>query len=75
MNAETVILFPTNAHVMRAETLLKEAGFACKLIPVPRHLSSDCGICLKINQQSTDDIRSLLNDSKLAFDDIVCPAT
>lgn len=74
MNAEHIILFPTNAHVMRAEKLMNEAGFECKLVAVPRHLSSDCGVCLSIHAQSMDDIRSFLKDKKLEYDDIV-PST
>ena len=34
-DSQTVVLFPTSAHVMRAEKLLKRAAVACRLIPVP----------------------------------------
>lgn len=44
----TVILLPSAQHVIRAESRLKEAGIACKLIPVPRRIGSDCGVCLRI---------------------------
>jgi hypothetical protein len=50
MNGESpweVVLFLSVQHALRAEKLLKEAGIPCKLIPVPRHLSSDCGVCLR----------------------------
>jgi len=42
-----VILFQSVSQAIRAEKLLGAAGIACKLIPVPRHLSSDCGVCLR----------------------------
>ncbi|MDO9585557.1 MAG: DUF3343 domain-containing protein [Syntrophales bacterium] len=42
-----VALFEPLSHAMRAEKILKEAGVPCKLIPIPRHISSDCGACLK----------------------------
>jgi len=71
MSKETVILFPTNAHVMRAEKLVKDAGLTCKLIPVPRELSSDCGVCLSVNQELINEISSLFEKHKLAYDDIV----
>ena len=45
---QTVILFHASSHALRAESLLNARGIAGKLIPVPRHLSSDCGICLRI---------------------------
>ena len=51
-----VILFASTHFAIRAEKLAKEKGFAVKLIPVPRHLSSDCGVCLRFSwdQKSRD---------------------
>ncbi|MBP8981262.1 MAG: DUF3343 domain-containing protein, partial [Syntrophobacterales bacterium] len=43
-----VFLFPSVSHALTAEKLLKAAGITHKLIPVPRHISSDCGVCLRI---------------------------
>lgn len=43
-----VILFFSTAYALKAEKALQEDGIGCKLIPVPRHLSSDCGVCLRV---------------------------
>ena len=43
-----VILFFSTGHALKAEKALQKAGISCKLIPVPRHLSSDCGVCLRV---------------------------
>lgn len=43
-----VILLASSNHALKAEKLLIQAGIACKLIPVPRQLSSECGVCLRI---------------------------
>jgi hypothetical protein len=71
VNDQTVILFPTSAHVMRAEKLLKDAGYFCRLIPVPRHLSSDCGICLVVLRQDSACASALLNSKQVDYDTIV----
>ncbi len=42
-----VALFDSVSHVMKAEKILKKAGISHKLIPVPRSISSDCGVCLR----------------------------
>jgi len=42
-----VVLVPSVSHALRAESLAREAGIACKLIPTPRQLSSDCGTALR----------------------------
>ena len=48
-SAYAVVLVYTTSHALRAEKLLGEIGITGKLIPVPRHLSSDCGVCLRID--------------------------
>jgi hypothetical protein len=45
-----VILVHSTSHAVRAEKVLHQAGIQCKLIPVPRHLSSDCGVCVRIER-------------------------
>lgn len=44
-----VMLFRTVSCVMLAESILKERQLPHKIIPVPREISSDCGICLSCN--------------------------
>jgi hypothetical protein len=51
-----VALFQSVNHTLLAEKLLKEAGIAIKMIPVPRNLSSDCGVCIRFSPQ---DLRAL----------------
>jgi len=45
---DAVILVYSTSYALRAEKVLGNAGTDCKLIPVPRHLSSDCGVCVRI---------------------------
>ncbi len=42
------LLFPTIHDVLKAEKLLKQKGLSFELVPVPRNLSSDCGMCVKL---------------------------
>ena len=50
----TVILVYSTSHAIRAEKVLAEAGISCKLIPVPRQLGSDCGVCVRVEQLYQD---------------------
>jgi len=43
-----VLLFDSTSEVLLAEKLFKRAGISYKIIPVPRHLSSDCGACIRV---------------------------
>jgi hypothetical protein len=54
-----VVLFNSVHHALRSEKILKEMGLPHKLIPVPRHISSDCGVCLRF----TADYRSRIEDA------------
>jgi hypothetical protein len=56
-----VLLFNSVSHAMMAEKILKKEGIPHKLIPVPRHISSDCGVCLRIESKDEESIRVLLN--------------
>jgi bacterioferritin-associated ferredoxin len=44
----TVILVHSTSHAIRAEKVLNMAGISSKLIPVPRQLGSDCGVCVRV---------------------------
>jgi hypothetical protein len=64
-SGSAVILFFTSNHAFHAEKLLGKAGILCKLVPVPRHLSSDCGVCARIDRDSMDAARQILESSKV----------
>ncbi len=55
-----VILFHTSNHAFRAEKVLKNKDINCKLVPVPRHLSSDCGVCARIDASKENDAVQIL---------------
>ena len=42
-----VVLFDSVYSALRSEKILKECGIEYKIIPVPRHIGSDCGVCLR----------------------------
>lgn len=53
------ILFHTIHEVLKAEKTLKKSGADFELVPVPRHLSSDCGVCV-MSRMSPQEILPLL---------------
>jgi hypothetical protein len=58
--SQAVILFHTSNHALRAEKVLQGEGFDCRLVPVPRDLSSDCGVCLRLSRDVLDRACALL---------------
>jgi hypothetical protein len=43
-----ILIFRGTHQVMSAEKRLKGGGVAMRLIPVPRRLTSDCGLAIRI---------------------------
>ncbi len=60
-----VVLFHTSNHAFRAESVLRKASIPCKLTPVPRHLSSDCGVCAQVSIEHREGIESILADGRV----------
>jgi hypothetical protein len=65
-----VILVYSTSHAIRAERLLHQARIGSKLIPVPRHLSSDCGVCLRIEQPDRGAAEQALQQAGVEIDGI-----
>jgi hypothetical protein len=55
-----VALFHSTQAAIKAEKILKAAKIKLKLIPVPRHLSSDCGICLRFEFDDAQMVEDIL---------------
>jgi Putative Se/S carrier protein-like len=55
-----VVLFQSVSGALLAEKLLKKQGIVYKLIPVPRHLSSDCSICIRFLAEYQSQIKKVL---------------
>lgn len=57
-----VMLFPAVSYVLKAEKLLKQEKIPHKLIPIPKHIDSDCGICLRFRPEMKEKIEAALRD-------------
>lgn len=60
---ELVLIFRGTHQVMSAEKHLKKAGVPMRLIPVPRRLTSDCGLAIRIFSPDRDRARQVLSRS------------
>lgn len=68
--AYTVLLVYSTNHAIRGERLLRRADIACKLIPVPRHLASDCGGCIRVARQDRQRACEVLAAEGLEIEDV-----
>lgn len=66
-----IVLFNTTQEVMKAEKVLNSEGVKIKLIPVPRHISSNCGISILFDLDIMDRIRVILSENDINYKDIL----
>lgn len=66
-----VILVYSISHAIRIETQLKKAGVKAKLVPTPRHLSSDCGSAVRVPAADKTRCAEIIAQEKIEFQDIV----
>ncbi len=62
-----VVLFHSSNHAVRAEKLLTRANLSVKLMPVPRHLSSDCGFCARIRRDDRAAVETLFAERRVEY--------
>jgi len=62
-----VILVDSAGHAVRIEKLLRQYNITCKLVPPPRHLSSDCGVCVRIFKDDMETVSGLLKEKQIAI--------
>ena len=68
MSEYAVIVTHSTSHAIRAEKVLLAAGLSAKMIPVPRHISSDCGTAVRIPADQVEESRRLMDEKKAPYD-------
>ncbi|HID71534.1 MAG TPA: DUF3343 domain-containing protein [Thermoplasmata archaeon] len=69
-NKHWVVLFHSTSLAIRAEKVCKKTGIKVKLIPTPRHLSSDCGIALRFHGEDREKVLEAFSEAKLEYERI-----
>lgn len=66
MNSDKlVITFPSTHYALKAEKVLEEAGLEIELIPVPRELSSSCGLAIPILEEEEAKAVEILRENQV----------
>ncbi|MBU4490497.1 MAG: DUF3343 domain-containing protein [Actinobacteria bacterium] len=65
-----MVLFHSTSEAIRAESVTKKAGIQVKLRLIPRHLSSDCGICLTFIPSDRAKVEEALSENNVDYDRI-----
>jgi Protein of unknown function (DUF3343) len=65
-----ILLFDSVHQVMRAEKLLKKQNLKIDLIPVPREISSDCGVAIELPSEIKEEALHLIEGGGLS--NVIC---
>lgn len=60
-----IALFLSTSEVMKVESLCMRASLNVKLIPVPKQVSSDCGICIRFFSKDYDTFMEIIEGKAL----------
>ena len=66
----SVILFFSTNYAIRSKSIFEKNNLDHKVIPVPRHLSSDCGYTVRIEKKDELRAKELLELNKVEYDRI-----
>ena len=62
-----LLVFESVHQVMKAEKLLKGQGIKIDLIPMPREISSDCGVAIELPSGSKEEALDFLKAHRLSL--------
>lgn len=55
-----IVTFPNTHLALKAERIAKEAGIRAKMIPVPRYISSDCNMGMRVAPEHKEALEASL---------------
>ena len=64
------ITFKSVSYAMKFETAFKNHEIKIKIIPVPRSISTSCGLCIRFNINDMDALKSIIEIEKLEYSHI-----
>ncbi|MFH1736928.1 MAG: DUF3343 domain-containing protein [Actinomycetota bacterium] len=62
-----ILTFDSVHHALKAERVLRGAGFDIVAVNVPRRLSSDCGVALEFDAAIETQIIEVMTKDKIAY--------
>lgn len=68
---ERILLVHTSGHAFAIEKALKKREIECRLTPIPRKVSSDCGICVRFPADELETVRQFVAELPFEIQGII----
>ena len=65
-----IVTFYSTHLALKFERLIKGRGLEVKLIPVPRRISSSCGIAGRISEAQLTEVKTICQEDKIEYESI-----
>ncbi len=62
-----IATFNTTHLLIKAERICLQKKLKIQIIPVPRYISSECGMCIRVDEEFKDQLEMILSDSEIEF--------
>ena len=70
MNEFGYITFKSVSSAMKFEAAIKNFNMKVKIIPVPRSISSSCGMCIRFPLSDMDEFIYIIESEKLEYEKV-----
>lgn len=60
-----VVVFRSTRDAIKADKICRTNQLKAKVVPVPKHISSECGMCLKIEREDKVLAANLLENNNI----------
>lgn len=64
------ITFPGVTQVLKAENCLSSITNSFEIVPIPREITADCGMCIMCTPENLKGIIDMLTKSKMQFEQV-----
>ncbi len=74
MDQYNYMTFKSVSYAMKVETALKKNNIQFKMIPVPRSISSSCGLCIRFFKDDIEKLKAIIENNNLVYENIYMQA-
>ena len=57
------LLMSSMRFAIKAEKFCREQGITCEVVPVPRQISSECGMCIEVDPGKAEQVLNQLQQA------------
>ena len=65
MSDHLYMIFKSMTHVLTAERAARKNGIPCRMVPIPRSISTDCGMCISVKAEDGSAFLGVVKQSGL----------